>query len=557
MPYIDLQKLLDPQLENTTPPPYYQTPLFDHVEHPAQFSMPQPRTSTSGFPYELAVKVVMIGDAATGKSTILQQFARFVSWQEQNSSSASAESAQDKTPTSTVQAVTEPCAPPATLHSTMTTMITSIPVPAAAPPPRADLNAPALPDQGTPASSLASPPTRTTTIAASPTLEPSAGGSLPSFGSSRMRQSASAGSIPAPPPRLAKIERVMLRVWDMPGLEAYQQSSPSCFSGAAVVLCVFSVTDRLSYVHVGDWLTAIRSFAPPRCVIALVANTVSEGRPSAFATVSLLAEPEAVHVSTSEASRLAADNGLFFFPCNARTGEGVVRLLHSTVGEVVRRVDAGEIDPEDVANGVELHPLLQKKRKEELKGKTEVIGFVHSSCRAGRRGFTSVVDGRVTINEKLGLLKRLPRTRVFFFSVCCWRLHYSKEMESQPEDAYPTYVLMNHCFGRANPNEESGMDRGRRPSFAFPVRCAKELTSNGFHIILRHFQVAASVSPLLSFPSPITAPSTTADWQLTFFLPLARRVGNPIATDTRKSWTRKRSDFNSLEQKLIERQSPP
>jgi small GTP-binding protein len=99
-------------------------------------------------------------------------------------------------------------------------------------------------------------------------------------------------------------QRVRLEIWDTAGQERFKAITRSYLRGAQGILCVYDVTDHVSFVHVENWMKQIKQFAGRQVDIVMVGNKCD------------LDERRAV--SYEEGQKAAQKNGIEFFECSAK-----------------------------------------------------------------------------------------------------------------------------------------------------------------------------------------------------------------------------------------------
>ena len=71
---------------------------------------------------------------------------------------------------------------------------------------------------------------------------------------------------------------VLAEVWDTAGQERFRTITSSFFRGAHIVMIVYDVSDRRSFVRLTNWIAEARRFAPPAAVRAVVGNKADLSR---------------------------------------------------------------------------------------------------------------------------------------------------------------------------------------------------------------------------------------------------------------------------------------
>ncbi|KAL1137905.1 hypothetical protein AAG570_009600 [Ranatra chinensis] len=130
---------------------------------------------------------------------------------------------------------------------------------------------------------------------------------------------------------------VTLIIWDVSGHAIKSSMLDKYLYGANIVLLVFDITNLSSFIHINDWMNAVRKFqitTPP--VMAIIANKCKI----------ILFTGDMEHqraVSVDKQVRLANDNGYSAHSVSARTGENVnislQRICAETLGIRLSRVE--------------------------------------------------------------------------------------------------------------------------------------------------------------------------------------------------------------------------
>uniref|UniRef100_A0A6B2LLW8 Uncharacterized protein n=1 Tax=Arcella intermedia TaxID=1963864 RepID=A0A6B2LLW8_9EUKA len=69
-----------------------------------------------------------------------------------------------------------------------------------------------------------------------------------------------------------KNKRVKLQIWDTVGQERYRSIITKYYRGADVILLVFDITSRPSFVNCGSWLSECMNHVAKESVFALIGN---------------------------------------------------------------------------------------------------------------------------------------------------------------------------------------------------------------------------------------------------------------------------------------------
>lgn len=131
---------------------------------------------------------------------------------------------------------------------------------------------------------------------------------------------------------------VKAQVWDTAGQECFRSITKSYYRGAAVAVCVFDVTNRLSFQHLDLWLREVHEMASGQVQVVIVANkTESPDR----------------KVHKAEIDRWLQDKDFLFMEVSAKTGQGVAEVFRAPAEQILKLLLNGELNPAD-ATGIKL-----------------------------------------------------------------------------------------------------------------------------------------------------------------------------------------------------------
>lgn len=139
---------------------------------------------------------------------------------------------------------------------------------------------------------------------------------------------------------------VNLQVWDTAGQETFRSIGRSYYRGAAAALLVYDVTNRDSFVHLGDWVREIHEHGSPETVTILVGNKIDL--------------EDQRDVSTEEGKRFAKENGFIFIETSAKTAENVEDAFIQTARAVFAKIRCGMVDPRSFP-GIKFSPQEMSK----------------------------------------------------------------------------------------------------------------------------------------------------------------------------------------------------
>lgn len=94
---------------------------------------------------------------------------------------------------------------------------------------------------------------------------------------------------------------------------------------------MYDVTRRETFEHLSGWLRDAREYSSPELVVILVGNKCD-----------MDAERQ---VSAEEGRKYAEENGLVFLETSAKTAANVEEAFVSVAASVIKKIDAGTIDP--------------------------------------------------------------------------------------------------------------------------------------------------------------------------------------------------------------------
>lgn len=119
---------------------------------------------------------------------------------------------------------------------------------------------------------------------------------------------------------------VTLQIWDTAGQERFRTITTSYFRGAQGILLVYDVTDRRSFESIRNWINQIQQHADVHVNKILVGNKCD-----------MLDEKV---VSTTEGQKLAAEFGIPFWECSAKTDINVDQSFQGLAAAVKDRLVA-------------------------------------------------------------------------------------------------------------------------------------------------------------------------------------------------------------------------
>ncbi|KAH0570887.1 Rab2a [Spironucleus salmonicida] len=147
-------------------------------------------------------------------------------------------------------------------------------------------------------------------------------------------------------------QRVKLQIWDTAGQESFRSITRSYYRGAAVCVLVYDVTRRSSFEHVQSWLQEARQHGGDKMEVILIGNKADR--------------ESARTVTFDEGQAMAAENGIVFLECSAKTNQNVEQAFKISAESVIKKVKQGIIDVKDESCGVKINEVIGKEKKEEV-----------------------------------------------------------------------------------------------------------------------------------------------------------------------------------------------
>jgi len=149
---------------------------------------------------------------------------------------------------------------------------------------------------------------------------------------------------------------VKLQCWDTAGTESFRSITRSYYRGAAGALVVYDATNRNTFTNARTWLADVREHADPHLSCILVANKVD---------LCMAEDSTSRQVSTEEAQKWAAEEGLQFLEASAKSGENVDAAFELVCREIMNKIKAGVFEGSKSA-GVKQSRTLDPRTSLEL-----------------------------------------------------------------------------------------------------------------------------------------------------------------------------------------------
>lgn len=126
---------------------------------------------------------------------------------------------------------------------------------------------------------------------------------------------------------------IKYEIWDTAGQERYASLAPMYYRGANSAIVVYDISSSASLIKAKTWISQLARQADSNIVICLAGNKLD------------LAQTQR-QVTQDEAQKYAQEEGLLWFECSAKTGEGVEEIFLAIANKLI--LDA----PPPVAGGV-------------------------------------------------------------------------------------------------------------------------------------------------------------------------------------------------------------
>eukprot|EP01027_Heterolobosea_sp_BB2_P023750 GEZU01035732.1.p1 GENE.GEZU01035732.1~~GEZU01035732.1.p1 ORF type:complete len:236 (-),score=67.15 GEZU01035732.1:91-798(-) len=116
---------------------------------------------------------------------------------------------------------------------------------------------------------------------------------------------------------------VKMQAWDTAGQERFRNVIASYYRGAHGVILTYDVTNPDSFKHLPNWIEQVRMYAPANTPLVLVGNKSDVPSEKKF-------------VPASMGREFAANLGIPFYECSAKTGKNVEEAFVAVVEEVMK-----------------------------------------------------------------------------------------------------------------------------------------------------------------------------------------------------------------------------
>jgi len=146
---------------------------------------------------------------------------------------------------------------------------------------------------------------------------------------------------------------IHLLLYDTAGQEKFRSLIPMYTRDSNIILLVYDITCKDSFLHIPDWLNDITTVNKEDVIFALVANKID------------LTDKRAV--TTEEGEKYAKENNFLFQEVSAKTGDGFSDLFYKNLFEKIRlKFRPGGQQPTSNVPDIKLN-IEQEAKKSETK----------------------------------------------------------------------------------------------------------------------------------------------------------------------------------------------
>ena len=155
---------------------------------------------------------------------------------------------------------------------------------------------------------------------------------------------------------------IHLLLYDTAGQEKFRSLIPMYTRDANIVLLVYDITCKDSFMHLSDWLNDLTNLNKEEVIFALVGNKIDIG--------------EKREVTPEEGQKFAEDHDCIFQEVSAKTGDGFSDLFYKSLFEKIRvKFRPGGQQPTTEVNDIKLN-IEQDAKK--MKIKKDVVKIIVS-----------------------------------------------------------------------------------------------------------------------------------------------------------------------------------
>ena len=115
---------------------------------------------------------------------------------------------------------------------------------------------------------------------------------------------------------------IHLLVYDTAGQEKFRSLIPMYTRDANIILLVYDVTSKETFVHLNDWLRDLTNIKKEEVIFAVVGNKIDLD--------------DRIEVKSEEGEKYAKENDFIFAEISAKTGDGFSELFYKNLFEKIR-----------------------------------------------------------------------------------------------------------------------------------------------------------------------------------------------------------------------------
>ena len=148
---------------------------------------------------------------------------------------------------------------------------------------------------------------------------------------------------------------IHLLLYDTAGQEKFRSLIPMYTRDAKIILFVYDVTSKESFIHLNDWLRDLTNVKKEEVIFAVVGNKIDLD--------------DRIEVKSDEGEKYAKENGFLFAEVSAKTGDGFTELFYKNLFEKISikfRPGGQQAPPEN--NDIKINIEKEAKKNETKKG---------------------------------------------------------------------------------------------------------------------------------------------------------------------------------------------
>ena len=148
---------------------------------------------------------------------------------------------------------------------------------------------------------------------------------------------------------------IHLLLYDTAGQEKFRSLIPMYTRDAKIILFVYDVTSKESFIHLNDWLRDLTNVKKEEVIFAVVGNKIDLD--------------DRIEVKSDEGEKYAKENGFLFAEVSAKTGDGFTELFYKNLFEKIsiKFTPGGQQAPPE-NNDIKINIEKEAKKSETKKG---------------------------------------------------------------------------------------------------------------------------------------------------------------------------------------------